>query len=138
MTQQGFPYFFAQSIVKSVPLEQYFESGTNTTVAAPSRIFHSVRCSGDSLGVSIRWGYTVNKPGGCTKESLAVYELCDRVSLLGYLDARTVIPAFDCLLCRATLRDCAYFLGSSRCRSSHTHHSSWWHRRGRYLWFDRL
>src|ERR1700730_1102409 len=52
------------SIVKSVPLEQYFESGTNTTLAALSRTFHSVRCSRDSLGASIRWGYIVNKPGG--------------------------------------------------------------------------
>jgi hypothetical protein len=31
--QYGFPYFLAHSIVKSVPLELYFEPGTNTTVA---------------------------------------------------------------------------------------------------------
>jgi hypothetical protein len=49
-------------------LEQYFESGTNTTVAALSRTVHSVR-SGDSLGISIRWGYFVNKPGGRKKSS---------------------------------------------------------------------
>src|ERR1700730_2323526 len=50
-------------------LERYCESGTNTTVAALSCTFHSVRCSGDLLGVSLRWGYFVNKPGGCKKSS---------------------------------------------------------------------
>ena len=53
----------------SVPLERYFESGTKTTVAALSRTFRSVRCSRDLLGVSVRLGYFVNKPGGCKKSS---------------------------------------------------------------------
>ena len=57
------------SIVKSVPFERSLKPGTNTIVAVLSRTFHSVRCSGDRRGVSVRHEYFVNKPGGYKKSS---------------------------------------------------------------------
>src|SRR5262249_41240469 len=39
------------------------------SVALLSRTFHSVRCSGCELGVSLRCGYLASRPGGSVKSS---------------------------------------------------------------------